>query len=224
MIAYSYLRQYVDAAQVVIMDTVIPGVDPWPEVLRNPYIWHFALHAIPALPETLVQGRQAEYFDFFFDVLSADPSKITPQARAEYVAAYRPSRADRGVRLLPGVCPGRQDNPRPVRPPWIPRCSTCARTRRRQHHELRRRVPRCRGQACTTALVPNAGHFTQEAPAAIWRLIKDVGGVSARANDPGHASPARLCSPQSLPGLTRNHPLPLRTPDAGVERRNGGCR
>jgi len=89
MIAYSYLRQYADAAQVVIMDTVIPGIDPWQEVLRNPHIWHFALHAIPALPETLVQGRQAEYFDFFYNVLSADPSRITPRARAEYVSAYR---------------------------------------------------------------------------------------------------------------------------------------
>jgi pimeloyl-ACP methyl ester carboxylesterase len=59
MIAYSYLRQYAEAAQVVIMDTVIPGIDPWQEVLTNPYIWHFALHSIPALPETLVQGRQA---------------------------------------------------------------------------------------------------------------------------------------------------------------------
>jgi len=89
MIAYSYLRQYADAAQVVIMDTVIPGIDPWQEVLRNPHIWHFALHAIPALPETLVQGRQAEYFDFFYNVLSADPSRITPRARAGYVSAYR---------------------------------------------------------------------------------------------------------------------------------------
>src|ERR1700744_414309 len=39
MIAYAYLRQYADAAQLVIMDTVIPGVDPWPEVLANPYLW-----------------------------------------------------------------------------------------------------------------------------------------------------------------------------------------
>ena len=34
-------------------------------------------------------GRQAEYFDFFYDILSADPSRITPRARAEYVSAYR---------------------------------------------------------------------------------------------------------------------------------------
>src|SRR5664280_2933228 len=89
MVAYAYLRRYQDIARVVIMDTVIPGLDPWSEVLRNPYIWHFAFHAIPKLPEQLVQGQQASYFDFFFDVLSVDPTKVTPQARAEYADAYR---------------------------------------------------------------------------------------------------------------------------------------
>jgi pimeloyl-ACP methyl ester carboxylesterase len=36
MIAYTYLRAYRDLARVVIMDVVVPGVDPWEEVLRNP--------------------------------------------------------------------------------------------------------------------------------------------------------------------------------------------
>jgi hypothetical protein len=70
------------------MDTVIPAVDPWDEVLRNPYIWHFAFHTIEGLPELLVEGHQREYFDFFFDVLSVDPTKIIPEVRREYAAAY----------------------------------------------------------------------------------------------------------------------------------------
>jgi len=68
--------------------TVIPGIDPWDEVLRNPRIWHFAMHPIPARPERLVQGRQREYFDFFYDVLSPDPTRITAPARAAYAQAY----------------------------------------------------------------------------------------------------------------------------------------
>ena len=88
MIAYSYLRRYQDAAAVVIVDVVIPGLDPWEEVIANPYLWHFAFHTIPALPELLVQGRQGPYFDYFFDVLAADPARITPQARAAYARAY----------------------------------------------------------------------------------------------------------------------------------------
>jgi pimeloyl-ACP methyl ester carboxylesterase len=35
MIAYTYLRTYQDLARVVIMDVVVPGVDPWEEVLRT---------------------------------------------------------------------------------------------------------------------------------------------------------------------------------------------
>jgi len=143
MIAYSYLRQYADAAQVVIMDTVIPGIDPWQEVLRNPHIWHFALHAIPALPETLVQGRQAEYFDFFYNVLSADPSRITPRARRVRQRLPLGRRTDRGVRLLPGVCPGRpgQRRVRQDRRRGYPAALPARRTRKRQHRDLRRRIP-----------------------------------------------------------------------------------
>jgi pimeloyl-ACP methyl ester carboxylesterase len=88
MIAYAYLRGYRDVARVAIIDVVIPGIDPWEEVVRNPYIWHFAFHAIPALPELLVQGHQAPYFDYFFDVLAADRSRITSDARAAYAQAY----------------------------------------------------------------------------------------------------------------------------------------
>jgi pimeloyl-ACP methyl ester carboxylesterase len=82
MIAYAYLRRYEDVARVAIIDVVIPGIDPWEEVTRNPYLWHFAFHAVPALPELLVQGHQGAYFDYFFNALAADPSRITPAARA----------------------------------------------------------------------------------------------------------------------------------------------
>ena len=88
MIAYSYLRSYDDVARVLIMDVVIPGVDPWDDVLRNQYLWHFAMHAVPALPELLTKGRQGPYFDYFYDAISAKPAMIAPEARAAYVDAY----------------------------------------------------------------------------------------------------------------------------------------
>lgn len=59
------MRLY-DVARAVIMDTVVPGVAPWDQVLANPYVWHFGLHSIPALPELLVQGKQRQYFDYFW--------------------------------------------------------------------------------------------------------------------------------------------------------------
>src|SRR5207237_3492388 len=84
---YSYLRAY-PARRVVIVNTVVPGVPPWDAVLANPADWHWAFHATPYLPEMLVRGRQLAYFGFFYDFLSADPARLTPEHRAQYAAAY----------------------------------------------------------------------------------------------------------------------------------------
>ncbi|MER7211319.1 alpha/beta fold hydrolase [Streptosporangium sp. NPDC000239] len=139
MIAYAYLRRY-GAARVVIMNTVIPGVAPWKDVLANPYIWHFGFHAVPALPETLVRGRQAAYFDYFYDVLSVDPARITPESRRAHAAAYaRDTALTAGFDLyralpqdaldnaaLAEAGPGRHTPPLPA-----------GRRRGRRHHRLR---------------------------------------------------------------------------------------
>lgn len=179
MIAYSSLRQYADAGRVVIMDTVIPGVDPWQEVLRNPYLWHFALHAIPALPETLVQGRQAEYFDFFYDVLSADPSRITPQARAEYVSAYRSEAAlTAGFDFYRAFARDARDNAQSGKTAAVDTPLLYLRGER-EGGDIASYAAGLRNAGVkhvTTALVPDAGHFTpEEAPADVWRLIRDGG-------------------------------------------------
>jgi pimeloyl-ACP methyl ester carboxylesterase len=88
MVAYSYLRRYHDVERVVIMDIVLPGVDPWEEFLRQPFLWHFAFHTVPDLPEHLVQGRQGEYFRYFYEVLAARPEAISDAARRDYADAY----------------------------------------------------------------------------------------------------------------------------------------
>jgi pimeloyl-ACP methyl ester carboxylesterase len=74
--------------RAVIMNVAVPGVAPWAEVRRNPAIWHFGFHAVPALPETLVAGRQAAYFDWFYDRLSASPGGVSASARQAYAEAY----------------------------------------------------------------------------------------------------------------------------------------
>jgi pimeloyl-ACP methyl ester carboxylesterase len=90
MIVYAFLHAYPNALRkAIIMDVVIPGVAPWDEVIRNPYIWHFAFHSIPDLPETLVHGREAAYFAFFYDAIAAKPGSISDARRAEYIQAYR---------------------------------------------------------------------------------------------------------------------------------------
>lgn len=89
MIAFAAARDHADRiAGAVVMNTVIPGVEPWSKVIADPRIWHFAFHAIPGLPETMVSGRQRPYFDFFIDFLAGDKQKVTESMRAAFVAAY----------------------------------------------------------------------------------------------------------------------------------------
>jgi pimeloyl-ACP methyl ester carboxylesterase len=114
MIAYAYLRMYPhDLRRVAMLNVAIPGIDPWAEVIRNPLIWHFAFHAIPALPERLVQGHQAEYFDFFFDAIAARPSAISPETRRTHAAAYaRPEALRCGFDWYRGFRQDAEDNRR----------------------------------------------------------------------------------------------------------------
>jgi pimeloyl-ACP methyl ester carboxylesterase len=88
MVAYAYLRGYPDLPRAVIMDVPIPGVGPWDDFVRAPFLWHFALHAVPGLPEQLVSGRQEAYFGYFYDLLAAAPGVPAAEVRTEQAAAY----------------------------------------------------------------------------------------------------------------------------------------
>ena len=88
-IVYAYLHNYPDEiSRAVIMNVAIPGIEPWDEVKKNPYIWHFAFHSIPELPELLIYGKQSEYFDYFYNEISANPSAIKKERREEYIKSY----------------------------------------------------------------------------------------------------------------------------------------
>lgn len=89
MIAFAAARDHSSRiAGAVVMNTVIPGIEPWSKVVADPRIWHFAFHAIPDLPEIMVAGRERPYFDFFINVLAGDAKKIPERIRAQFVAAY----------------------------------------------------------------------------------------------------------------------------------------
>jgi pimeloyl-ACP methyl ester carboxylesterase len=89
MIAFAAARDHGERiSRAVVINTVIPGVDPWKAVIADPHIWHFAFHAIPGLPETLVRGRERAYFDFFHDALASDPAKIPDALREIFAWAY----------------------------------------------------------------------------------------------------------------------------------------
>lgn len=93
MVAYAYVKAYPDDLKsAVIMNTVIPGVEPWKAVISNPYIWHFAFHSIPELPEQMVMGREDMYFDYFFNIL-AGPKDVSEELRERFTYAYCRSEA-----------------------------------------------------------------------------------------------------------------------------------
>jgi pimeloyl-ACP methyl ester carboxylesterase len=90
MVAFAAARDH--AARIkgaVVMNTVVPGLDPWDQLLADPRVWHFAFHLIPDLPETLVAGRERSYFDFFFDFLSGRKDALSDGVREQLTNAYR---------------------------------------------------------------------------------------------------------------------------------------
>jgi pimeloyl-ACP methyl ester carboxylesterase len=89
MIAFAAARDHAERiVGAVVMNTVLPGIDPWAKVLADPRIWHFAFHAIPDLPETLVSGHERRYFDFFVDVLAGRREALTDTYRSAFAKAY----------------------------------------------------------------------------------------------------------------------------------------
>jgi pimeloyl-ACP methyl ester carboxylesterase len=94
MIAYAAARDHAQRISgAVVINTVIPGIEPWSEVLADPRIWHFAFHAIPALPELLVAGHQRAYFDFFMGVLTVQKDAISERHRSTFAKAYERAEA-----------------------------------------------------------------------------------------------------------------------------------
>jgi pimeloyl-ACP methyl ester carboxylesterase len=176
MIAYSYLRRFRDVPRVVIMDTLIPGIPPWEEAIRQPQLWHFGLHAVPGLPEALVAGRQRRYFDYFYDVLSPDPQLIDDASRDEYAEAYRDDEAlAAGFDWYRGFAQDARDNAaaggrQPLATPLL--------YLRGDHEagdiEVYTRGFRSAGVSdIRSVVIPKAGHFApQDAPAAVWERIE----------------------------------------------------
>lgn len=93
-IVYAYLKKYSKTvSHAVIMNVAIPGIKPWKSVEQNPYIWHFAFHSIPNLPEQLVMDNQKNYFSYFYDQLCSHKDKISEDYRHIFSKSYSSSDA-----------------------------------------------------------------------------------------------------------------------------------
>jgi pimeloyl-ACP methyl ester carboxylesterase len=83
-VAYAFVRRYPEATRgAMILDTPIPGIEGWDEILGDPHVWHIRFMQVPGLAEKLVAGRQADYFGYFFHF-----GKFTPGEEAHFVQAY----------------------------------------------------------------------------------------------------------------------------------------
>ena len=116
MIAFAAARDHgARIRAAVVANTVIPGLDPWEKLLADPRIWHFAFHAIPELPETMVQGRQRPYFDYFTDVLAGNREAVTKDYRDRFAAAYaRPEALKAGFDWYRALATDAKHNARPT--------------------------------------------------------------------------------------------------------------
>jgi len=103
MVAFAYAANYPQSTRkVAIMDVPHPD-DSWmkmpmlPEVgkfgekidaAHPAYPWWFAFQQVKGLPEHLLRGRTAEYYDFLLDYLTKDSRSIGAFDRKVYHAAY----------------------------------------------------------------------------------------------------------------------------------------
>jgi len=86
MVAYSYVAQYQsEVDRLIFMEAPLPGIEPWPQIVTRPALWHFHFGGPDA--ERLVAGRERIYFDHFWN-FAADPSQINDDLRDHYAAQY----------------------------------------------------------------------------------------------------------------------------------------
>lgn len=149
------------------------ALDPWEAVLASPYVWHFAFHAVPGLPETVVAGRERSYFDYFFDALTPDPTRITVEAREAAVVAYRrPEALAAGFGWYRSLAADAVANAAQQDAVGIPLLYVRG---SEEGGDIERYVAAFRKAGVTdvsSAVIAGAGHFTmEEDPVAVWRAI-----------------------------------------------------
>jgi len=88
-VGYAFTRLHPQSTStLLIMETPIPGIEPFQHLDIDVPLWHGEFHMIPDLPEALVADRQAIYFRHFFDVGTNDNSVITDTDVEHYADAY----------------------------------------------------------------------------------------------------------------------------------------
>lgn len=81
MVAYAYAARYPDkTSRLVVIDSPIPGIPPWDQIVRMPALWHFNFGGPDA--ERLVAGRERIYLDRFWNEFAATRRRSTKRPAA----------------------------------------------------------------------------------------------------------------------------------------------
>src|SRR5258706_14545378 len=90
MIGYAYASLYPSETRgVAILDGPLPGTPSTDLMVKLPFLWHFALHRLPNLPERLIGGREYTYFKrAFFLRFAKDKQAMTDADMRHYASAY----------------------------------------------------------------------------------------------------------------------------------------
>lgn len=75
------------ATHLAVVDVAIPG-DGQPNIGQSGRRWHHTFLQTLDLPEALITGREAIYFDWFFDNYGYTRDAITAEARTEYLRTH----------------------------------------------------------------------------------------------------------------------------------------
>jgi pimeloyl-ACP methyl ester carboxylesterase len=89
MIAHSYAVQFPEGtASVTWGECPLPGTKMYHESKNSLALWHFTFHAVPDLPELLIQGKEKQYIKHFNDRLTQNPAAISIHDLDVYALAY----------------------------------------------------------------------------------------------------------------------------------------
>jgi pimeloyl-ACP methyl ester carboxylesterase len=84
MVAYAFTRRYPESSRgVMMLDVLLPGLEPWDAVKANRITWHINFQQTPDLPEQLLAGREAIYLRHFLD-----PDTFSDADVARYAKSY----------------------------------------------------------------------------------------------------------------------------------------
>jgi pimeloyl-ACP methyl ester carboxylesterase len=89
IVAYAYAQQFpAEVKTLVIVDTPIPGLTGWRDLLSQSPRWHWLLHSVPDLPEALVSGKERVYLSWFYQNFAFNKSVFSEARIDRYVQAY----------------------------------------------------------------------------------------------------------------------------------------